>query len=270
VQGVSLSTILGSLFGFGLFFASIISLTDNVDIFLNLHGAMIVFGGTIAYAYMSFQARYVTSAFLAIRWMLNKPSATREGLHKDINQMVVWARAMSKGGVLELENEINASKIKDPLMKYCTNLVIMDYKAEDLRVMLETAVEAEFERVTEPVRVLKSMASAAPAFGMIGTLVGMVVMMQGLGENLTDIGAGLATALLATLYAVASARLILLPAGEKLQQKEEIQRFRNYLILEGLVMLGEKRSPRYVQDRLNSFLEPSLHIAVEQRQKAQA
>jgi chemotaxis protein MotA len=131
--------------------------------------------------------------------------------------------------------------------------------------MIETAVESQYERDVAPVAVLKMMAGAAPAFGMIGTLVGMVVMMQGLGEDFSSMGAGLAVALLATLYAVVYARLLCLPAAEKLQQLEEITRHRNYLIAEGIVMLAEKQSPRYMQDRLNSFLDPQNHFNIDRQ-----
>ncbi len=95
----------------------------------------------------------------------------------------------------------------------------------------------------------------------------MVVMMQGLGDDIGNMGMGLAVALLATLYAVVYARLVCLPAAEKLQQKEEIERFRNYLITEGLVMLAEKHSPRFMQDRLNSFLDPAIHFNIDTQKK---
>jgi chemotaxis protein MotA len=262
---MSLSSLLGALFGFGLFLASIFTITSNYLSFLDFHGAMIVFGGTIASAYMSFQARYVNIAFKAMWWMIKKPRSTREGLSTEIARLIKWAYIVQSKGLQGLENEIKSVHPSEPLLKYCLELVTTNYKPEELRAMLETAVEAQFERNVAPVAVLKMMAGAAPAFGMIGTLVGMVVMMQGLGNDIASMGMGLATALLATLYAVVYARLLCMPAAEKLQQKEEIERFRNYLITEGLVMLAEKHSPRFMQDRLNSFLDPDTHFNLDRQ-----
>ncbi len=260
---MSLSSLLGALFGFGLFLASIFTITDNYMSFLDFHGAMIVFGGTIASAYMSFQARYVNIAFKAMWWMVKKPKSTREGLNTEIARLIKWAYIVQAKGLPGLETEVKSMPANDPLVKYCVELLTTNYKPEEIREMVNTAIEAQYERDVAPVAVLKMMAGAAPAFGMIGTLVGMVVMMQGLGADFSKMGGGLAVALLATLYAVVYARLLCLPAAEKLQQLEEIFRFRNYLIAEGIVMLAEKHSPRYMQDRLNSFLDPAIHFNID-------
>jgi chemotaxis protein MotA len=108
------------------------------------------------------------------------------------------------------------------------------------------------------------MASTCPAFGMIGTLVGLVIMLDNM-EDPSAIGPGLAVALITTLYGVLFSRLIFLPAALKIQQREEIGRFRNYLVTEGLSMLADRRGPRYIQDRMNSYLDPSIHFQIDQQ-----
>jgi chemotaxis protein MotA len=82
------------------------------------------------------------------------------------------------------------------------------------------------------------------------------------------IGNGMAVALITTLYGVIFARLIFLPAASTLQQKEEIEYFRNTMVVEGLIMLSEKKSPRYMQDRLNSFLDPQIHFDIDKQLRA--
>lgn len=129
--------------------------------------------------------------------------------------------------------------------------------------MMETAAEAYYERDTTPARILMAMASHAPAFGMVGTLIGMVIMLGNFKGDMSGIGSGLAISLLATLYGVLTARMIYMPAAAKIMQKQDNLRFRNYLITEGMVMLVANRSARYIQDRLNSFLAPGLHHMVE-------
>jgi len=266
VQSVSLATIAGIIFGFCLILGAIAHGTDNWVSFLSLEGFLIVIGGTIANAFMSYQANYVLLAFGAIWHMVKKPRATREGLNAEIMRLIKWAYLVHSKGLAGLEGEIGP-RIKEPLLRYGVELVITGYQPEVIRKMLNTAVEADYEHSITPVTVLRNMASTAPAFGMVGTLVGMIVMLQHIQGDMSQIGTGLSVALLATLYGIIMARLTCLPAADKLMQKEEIMRFRNYMMTEGLVLLAEKQSPRYMQDKLNSFLDPATHFNIDAQLK---
>ena len=269
VQTISFATVAGTIFGFMMVLGAIAHGTDNYMTFISLEGFFIVVGGTIANAFMSYQATYVIKAFRAIRHMLHKPKATREGLNMEILRLIKWAYLVHSKGLAGLESEAG-EKIPERLLRYGVDLVITGYQPEIIRKMMDTAVESEFERSITPVTVLRNMASTAPAFGMVGTLVGMVIMLQNIQGDMSQIGTGLAVALLATLYGIIMARLICLPAADKLMQKEEIMRFRNYMMTEGLVLLAEKQSPRYMQDKLNSFLDPSIHFNLDEERKKSA
>lgn len=258
----SLATLAGVIFGVSMVLGAIAHGTSNYHSFVSAEGVLIVIGGTIANAFMSYQARYVTAAFQSMWSMLSKPEATREGLNTEIMRLIKWAYLVHNKGLAGLEGEVGP-KVKEPLMRYGVDLVVTGYPAQKIRHMMDTAVEAEFERRITPVTVLKNMASTAPAFGMVGTLVGMVIMLQNIQSDMSSIGSGLAIALLATLYGILFARLICLPAADKLLQKEEILRHRNYMMTEGLCLLAEKQTPRFMQDRLNSFLEPETHFNLD-------
>jgi len=78
---------------------------------------------------------------------------------------------------------------------------------------------------------------------------------------------GLAVALLTTLYGVLFARIIFLPAANKVLQREQIIRFRNLLVAEGLALLADKKSPRFIQDKMNSFLDPSIHFNIDRMRR---
>lgn len=266
VQQISIATVVGTLFGFLLVLGAIAHGTENYWSFLSVEGGLIVIGGSIANAFMSFQANYVMQAFGAMGNMLRKPVATREGLNSEILRLIRWAFLVHNKGLAGLEGEIG-TKIKEPLMRYGMELVITGYSADVIRSMMTTAVESEYERRITPVTVLKNMAGTAPAFGMVGTLVGMVIMLQNIQADMSQIGGGLAIALLATLYGILFARLICLPAADKLQQKEEIMRFRNFMMVEGMTLLAEKQTPRYMQDKLNSFLDPNIHFSLDEQLK---
>lgn len=265
-QTLSLATVIGVIFGFALVIGAIMHATSNWWSFLSMHGFLIVIGGTIANAFMSYQASYVVKAFKAMWNMLKKPKATREGLNAEILRLIKWAYIANSKGLAGLETE-TGPQIKEPLLRYGMDLVVTGYQPAVIRSMMNTSVEAEFERRITPVAILRNMASTAPAFGMVGTLVGMVVMLQNIQGDMAQIGTGLAVALLATLYGIIAARLVCLPAADKLLQKEEIMRFRNYMMTEGLVLLAEKQTPRYMQDKLNSFLDPDNHFNIDEQLK---
>ena len=267
---MSLASLFGVIVGLLLVAAAIMMATSDPMIFLHPASLLMVFGGSTAAAFMSYHAPNVVTGFKAIGWMFKKPKSTREGLNTEIMRLIKWGYIVQQKGLPALEGEIRVVKPNDPVIRYCLELVVTAHKPQDLRAMMQTAVEAEFERTTIPVQVLKSMGSNAPAFGMLGTLVGLVAVLGSIGaaegdELMAAVGSGMALALITTLYGVFFARLVFLPAANKLLEKEETERFRNLMVVEGLIMLAEKRTPRFMQDRLNSFLHPSTHFNIDKQ-----
>ncbi len=248
--------VMGAAFGLLLVLGSILISAHGFLIFFSLEGLIIVVGGVMAVAFMSFQASDVNKALRAISAMLKEPSITHEDLRSDMMNILKWARLVKAKGMRELEASIGKSGIDDTFVRYGLNMVVSEYTPEEVRSMMETAADACYERDSIPVDILEAMASHAPAFGMVGTLVGMVTTLCHLSADTSNIGSNLAVAFLATLYGVVSARMVYMPAASKLRQKVEKSRFRNQLITEGLVMLVNNKTPMYVQDRLNSFLRP--------------
>ena len=220
---------------------------------------MIVVGGVIAVAFMSFQADDVRKALDAIVQMFKEPQMTHENLHRDMTEIIRWARLIREKGMRDLESRIDKNGGDDPFVRYGLNMVVSQYAPKEVRSMMTTAADACYERDCVPVDVLQAMTSHAPAFGMVGTLVGMVTMLCSLNNNVSSIGSSLAVSFLSTLYGVLSARMVYMPAAAKLRQEVENRRFRNHLITEGLVMLVSNKTPMYIQDRLNSFLRPEIH-----------
>lgn len=259
---ISRASIVGAAFSFMLIFGAIMLGTRNYIAFISLEGLMIVVGGTLAVAFMSFQANYVIEALHGIARMFHKADVTHENLHKDMMDIISWARVVKDKGLRGLETRVEDEGIHDPFVRYGLDMVVSNYTPDEVRSMMETAAEAYYERDIIPSRVLTTMASHAPAFGMVGTLIGMVIMLGNFSGDMSGIGKGLAISLLATLYGVVTARMVYMPAASKLMQKQDHLRFRNYLITEGMVMLVANRSPHYIQDKLNSFLKPNLHHKV--------
>ncbi len=251
--------VMGAAFGLLLVLGSIVMSVHGFLAFFSLEGLMIVVGGVMAVAFMSFQASDVRKALRAISTMLKESPITHEDLHRDTMNIMKWGRLVKEKGLRALEASIGKNGIEDPFVRYGLNMVVSEYGPEDVRSMMETAADACYERDSIPVDILTAMASHAPAFGMVGTLVGMVTMLCHLGSDMTGIGSNLAVAFLSTLYGVVSARMVYVPAASKLRQEVEKSRFRNQLITEGMVMLVNNKSPMCIQDRLNSFLRPENH-----------
>jgi len=250
--------VLGVAFGLLFIVGSVIVGTHSLLAFFSIEGLVIVGGGVIAVAFMSFEAADVRAALNAILGMFKHP-ASADDLRKDMMEIIAWAYMVKEKGMRRLESSLAKRGIADPFVKYGLNMVISEYSPEEVRAMMETAADACHERDSVPVDVLHTMTSHAPAFGMIGTLVGMVAMLCSLNENVASIGSSLSVAFLSTLYGVLSARLVYMPAAAKLRQVIAKRRFRNQLIIEGMVMLVSEKSPIYVKDRLNSFLRPEHH-----------
>lgn len=259
---LSLASILGATFGVVMVIVAIVIGTSNFMAFLSIEGFLIVVGGTLAIAFMSYQASDVLDALKGLGLMFKKAAVTHENLHRDLINIIAWARIMKDKGLRGLENQVDDENINDPFVRYGLDMVVSNYTAEEVRSMMETAADAFYERDTIAAGVLLAMASHAPAFGMVGTLIGMVIMLGNFSGDMSGIGQGLAVALLATLYGVLTARMLYMPAATKIMQKQDNLRFRNHLITEGMAMLVANKSPRYIQDRLNSFLKPGLHSRV--------
>ena len=195
------------------------------------------------------------------------PQVGRNVLKSEVGRIIKWAYSMQKNGVQALEQEAKKAAQGDKFIKFGLEMVISGYTGEEIRGILDTTIETTYQRNCVLVVILKYMSGAAPAFGMIGTLVGLIIMLANMGGDPASLGAGLAVALLTTLYGVIFARMIFTPIATKLQQREDIVRFRNDLVAEGLVLLADNKNPRFIQDRMNSYLDPAIHFDIDEMKK---
>lgn len=259
---MSLATIFGVLGSIGLFVWAILIATSNWFIFFDLASIVMVVGGTFAATFIAYEPRYVLMAFKLLSRIVFAPKMARGMLTAEVGRMIKWGYVVQKGGLPALEQAARGSAKGDRFLTFGIELVVSQYEGGDVREILTNTIETTFQRNTVPVDILKAMGATAPAFGMIGTLVGLVIMLDNMADP-SKIGPGMAVALITTLYGVLFARMVFIPAASKIQQREEIVRFRNYLVAEGLCLLADRKSPRYIQDRMNSFLDPSIHFNID-------
>ncbi|EKV31499.1 Flagellar motor rotation protein MotA [Caenispirillum salinarum AK4] len=264
---MSFATIIGVIVGFGLFVGAVILSTDNFMVFLNLASFIMVVGGTFAATFTAYEARYVMLSLKGLGSVIFVSKVGRAILTNEVGRVIRWGYIIQKNGLPGLESDAGKIRHQDRFMGFGIDLVVSGYTGQEIREILATTVETTFQRHTVQSDVLRGMASNAPAFGMIGTLVGLIIMLDNMGDDPSKIGPGMAVALITTLYGILFARLILLPAATKVQQREEILRFRNYLVAEGLALLAERKSPRYIQDRMNAYLDPAIHFSIDKMRR---
>jgi len=106
----------------------------------------------------------------------------------------------------------------------------------------------------------------APGFGMVGTIVGLIIMLDNMGGDMANLGKGLALALITTLYGVLLSNLLFKPTAAQVTEKQEQEFFRHQMITDGFVLLAEKKDPLLIQDRLNAYVSPAKRYVPESLQ----
>lgn len=264
---MSLTTIIGFVASILLFIGSVFLATDNYLAFLDLPSFIMVIGGTFASTFIAYEPRYVFQAFRLLLAIFFAPKIGREVLQGEVGRCIRWGYIVQRGGMAGLEADAKNLQKQDPFLGFAVNLVISAYSGPEVRQILATSINSAFHRATVPAEILRNMAGTAPAFGMIGTLIGLIIMLGQMGADPAALGPGMAVALITTLYGVLLPRLVLLPAASKIQQRQEIIRFRNTLVAEGLALLAERKNPRFIQDAMNSYLDYSLHFDIDKMKK---
>ncbi len=265
---MSLTTVLGIILGFGLFVSSIVLKTANYMLFLDFASFIMVIGGTFAATFIAFESRYVLNALRVTASIMFVHRFSRSILTNEVGRVIRWGYIVQKSGLPGLEADARNLARQDRFLGFAIDLVISGYNGNEIREILRNTVETTFERSVINADILRNMGNTAPAFGMIGTLVGLIIMLDSMASDPSQLGPGMSVALITTLYGVLAARLVFLPAASKIQQREEIVQFRNYLLAEGMALLAERKSPRYIQDKMNSFLDPSIHFNIDRHLKA--
>jgi chemotaxis protein MotA len=265
---MSFSTLFGLLFSIGIFAVAIIEIAGrDVMVFVHASGFAMVIGGTLGSAFIAFEPRYVLLALKMSRSIFFVPKVGRGALTGEVGRIIRWGYLIQKSGLPALEADAGKVRSQDKFLSFGVELVISGYTGQEVRDTLTNTIETTFQRSTVPAEILRTMGGNAPAFGLIACLVGLIVMFAKMASDPGQVGPGLAVGLTGTLYGVVGARLFFIPIASKIQQREEIVRFRNYLVAEGLSLLAERKSPRYIQDRMNSFLDPSIHFSIDKHLK---
>ena len=241
------ATIIGVLAGVGLILTSL-QLSGGVAGYLNVPSFLIVIGGTIAATLINFPLKQVLSVLKVVQKVIKAQEQDPLELIKEFVQLAVVVR---KEGHLALEAQ--AENIEHPFMKRGLMLMADGVDAEALNGILQVQNVAVQQRHKVGQEVLKGVGRWAPAFGMIGTLIGLVGMLASMDDP-KSIGPKMAVALLTTLYGAVVANLFALPMAGKLKQRSDQEILINMVIVEGLKGLQMGLNPRMLGEKLKAFL----------------
>ncbi|GHT21395.1 flagellar motor protein MotP [Planctomycetales bacterium] len=255
---MGLANIIGLVLGWGLILTSIaLGGFEKLIVFWDAPSVCIVFGGALA----SMLVAYPLSAVLNTHkfMMITFTAKDRDPL-KVIEQIVTLSEAARREGLLSLENHME--EIDNPLLATGIRMAVDGMSPEVVESIMNTEIDAVNTRHGFGKSILANFGKYAPAFGMIGTLVGLVLMLADLDPD--KVGAGMAVALLTTLYGAILSNLMFLPWADKLQliNDEELQCMD--ITLKGVIAIQSGENPRVVKQKLLMYLPPSKRPVEEE------
>lgn len=217
-------------------------------IFINLPGLLIVVGGTLATCFIKFSMRDVINTIkVVMKAFLVKLDAPDE----IISRLVNFSKVAKKEGLIALENQDSGDGFSAKAIRYLSDGLdeglIQDMLNKDIRLTVERHRTGQ--------NIFKGMGSSAPAFGMIGTLIGLVQMLASMSDP-ASIGPAMAVALLTTLYGALVANLICLPIADKLALRSQQEEETRHIIREGAIGIAQGISPMVLEESLKIYLAP--------------
>ncbi len=245
----------GLLLALGVFLLIALTSTKDPTVFLDWHAAVIVIGGTLAAALLSFSLGKMGQLFKVFLGKVLK--STEEGYADIVNEIVELAQGYRADNNYLVANVDN---IKHPFLKEGIQLMLDGGLTErEIDTLLIKRAKTHHIRYEEDAHMFTTLAKFPPAFGLLGAVVGIVSLMQGLGgaDAIKTVGPAMATALIATLYGIAVANFIFIPIGENLSKLNRQDKIIRQMILDGLKMIRTKKHPLLVGESVRSYLLPN-------------
>ena len=260
---MDITTIVGLVLCFGLVVWGIM-LGGSISGFIDMPSMAIVMGGTAAAMLINFPLPKVL-AFGGV--FKNVLMFAAEDPDVVITKMVGYAERARREGMLALEEE--SEQETDEFLRKGLRLAVDGTDPQLLEKILETDLGQIEERHKSGKALLDCGGTFAPAFGMIGTLIGLVNMLSAL-EDPSSIGAGMATALITTLYGALLANGVFLPLAGKLETRSGEEILIKEMIVDGIMAIQSGDSPRIVEEKLKSFLSPTQRKRVDESKEQAA
>jgi chemotaxis protein MotA len=244
------STLIG--IGIGVLTLIIVVVFSGADpsIYVNLPGLAVVLGGTVAALFISYPMHEVRRTFSLVRTIFRDEGVD---IQRDIDELVNMAKLWMNDDVRKVEQELK--KVSNPFLRTGVQLIIDHTQEDQIIDLLQWRISRMRARERAEAHMFRIMAGFAPAFGMLGTLVGLINLMSVLGSGSMDaIGRHLAVGLMTTFYGILLANLVCKPIATKLERRTEQRVELMNMVLQGISMMCDKRGPAAVRETLNQFM----------------
>lgn len=250
MEGISLNItiIIGWVLAFGLTIFGIMN-GGQIGSFIDVASIFITVGGTLGGLIASFPMSTLVSLPKLFKIALFPPKYNPQ---KYIDEIVEYARVARSQGILTLED--SANKASDPFMKKSLLLLVDANDAEKIREMLEEAISFTDDRHAANRAFFEKGAALAPAFGMLGTLVGLINMLKSMNDSSSDLGTGMATALVTTFYGSLLANVIFSPLASALENANNSEILCMQIICQGSMAIAAGSNPALIREKLEFML----------------
>ncbi|MBE3580479.1 MAG: MotA/TolQ/ExbB proton channel family protein [Thermoanaerobacteraceae bacterium] len=252
-------TVIGILAGIGLVGGALV-LGGNPGLFWNVPSIMVTVGGSAAAILINFGFEEVKNVFQTVKQAFTTDLMDPRELIQIFSDL---ARKARREGLLALEDD--AQRLDDPFFAKGIQLVVDAMEPEMIREILETDMAFMAQRHEIGQRVFKTWGNLAPAFGLIGTLIGLVQMLAQL-DRPEALGPSMALALITTFYGAIMAYMLFIPLAGKLALRSEQEMLLRQMMLEGIIAIQSGVNPRILEERLYSFLPPKLRQPKEREE----
>ncbi len=247
---MDIATVLGVFSAFGLVFLAIF-MGGGVQLFINVQALMIVVGGTLGATMINYPLKEVFGVFSVVK----KALFTKNIVSNDLIKIFMnFAHKSRKEGILALESELK--QVKDNFLIKGVQLSIDGLEPNEIRDILDTELDFIKNRHQLGAEIFTTMGAFAPALGMIGTLIGLVQMLQSM-EDPSTIGPAMAVALLTTFYGSIMANIICMPIAGKLRTRSREEALTKEITIQGIMSLSSGDNPRILEQKLQAFIPPN-------------
>ena len=257
---MDIATIIGLVLGIGLIGGSMFLAGLNYGLsignFWNLESMMIVLGGTLSATAIAFRLNEVKRVFGLIGFVFKKPAFE---LGKVVDEIVALGEAYRKD---RQSLEQQAANLRNRFLQDGVLFITQGVALDDLEEIMNTREEYRERREANEAGLMKTLGTYSPAFGMVGTLIGLIMMLLGMGSSdggdmAAQLGTSMSIALITTFYGAVLANLLFLPFAEKINSRNKENTVCGELIIEGLLLIHQKKHPIVIRDMLNSYIPPS-------------
>lgn len=253
---MDLATIVGMIAAFGVVVTAIL-LGGTIGQFIDIPSVLIVIGGGLSATLIRFTLGGIGGAIVTGgKVAFGGKNVNARDMIEKITELADVAR---KSGPLGLENV----EVDDPVLAKGVQFIADGYEPNFIRESMERERDLYIERLQEGKRFYKQLGDAAPAFGMIGTLVGLVQMLASMDDP-SAIGPAMAIALLTTLYGALVSNVICIPITDKLDAKLDGEDLNQTLIIDGVMQIRENKSPNLIREMLIAYLPESARSDLQE------